>query len=449
MEQSIESLCNLLVRSRLLAPSNVRSIHQRWKTEGGKAVEDVNRFAKWMIANKFVTEFQCGMLLRGKTDHFFFKDYKLLDRLGQGRMAGIYEAAHNQSGQRVAIKVLPPSKAKDKETFARFQREARLSCKLKHPNIVRTFTMGKSEGLYFIVMEYLEGDTLDEVLKKRGKLTPPEAVRILSQALQGLQHIHEKGMIHRDLKPANLMLVPPGKSTKVEPGTATVKILEIGLGRALFDEGDVGVPAGQDLTGTGQLLGTPDYLAPEQARNAHAADIRADIYSLGCTLFHCLAGRPPFPDVNPVIQMVRHASEPPKPLKEFNPAVPDGLQQVVSVMLAKDPAQRYPTPEQAARALQGSLTGMPESGPIPVEPQMQAYLQWLAANPGEEADVELVAVGATPLMPGSGMMPAAALPMAAPPGKTSLMLGVGLGIGIGAIVLFGFIAWLVIKKLTS
>src|SRR5262249_4486874 len=149
---------------------------------------------------------------------------------------------------------------------------------------------------------------------------------------------------------------------------ATLKILDIGLGRQLFDEG--AAAQGEDgLAGEGVLLGTPDYMAPEQARNARTADVRADIYSLGCVLYHLLAGQPPFPDTNIITQMIRHATETPRPLKDFNPAVPDGLQQIVNWMMAKDPAGRYPTPERAAQALQVFLAAgqpplvAPESDP--------------------------------------------------------------------------------------
>src|SRR5262249_20791579 len=155
---------------------------------------------------------------------FFLGEYKILDRIGRGRMAGVYKAVH-QLGQVVAIKVLPPSKAKDPRTLGRFTREARLALKLKHPNVVRAFQVGEVNGLHYLVMESLEGEPLEEVLQRRKRLSPAEAVRVVHQALVGLQHIHEQGLVHRDLKPSNLMLVPaPGSGQPDNTLRATVKV---------------------------------------------------------------------------------------------------------------------------------------------------------------------------------------------------------------------------------
>jgi serine/threonine protein kinase len=350
---SVESLCNLLARSRLLSADDVRALRQRWLCEGGKAVNNLGAFAAWLVASQYVTEYQSNLLLRGKAERFFLSEYKLLERVGKGRMAGVYKAVH-RLGQVVAIKVLPPSKVKDPQAFGRFQREARLAVKLNHPHVVRTLQTGEDFGLHYLVMEYLDGETLEELLARRGKLSAAEALPLLLQALQGLNYLHEQDLVHRDLKPANLMLLPALDSAG---GSAlTLKVLDIGLGRALFDEAGDGGGAALELTAEGALLGEPDYMAPEQARDAHAADIRADIYSLGCVLYHMLAGRPPFPDANRVRKLVRHVTETPRPVKESNPQVHDAVQQVLDRMLAKDPAQRYPTPETAIEAVQKCLT---------------------------------------------------------------------------------------------
>src|SRR5262249_24027521 len=273
--------------------------------------------------------------------------YKILERVGKGRVAGVYKAESPQ-GNLVALKVLPPSKARDPEQWARFQREIRLAMQLDHPAIVRTFHFGKVNSLYFLVMEYLDGVTLDKLLTLHGPLPAREAARIGFLACLGLQHIFERGMVHRDLKAGNLMLVPaPGPEENTL--RSKVKILDIGLGRMLFD------PESRDvsdvLTSEGALLGTPDYLAPEQARDPRRVDIRADVYSLGCTLYHALVGETPFKDDNRVRQILRHATQAPKSLLEHNPQIPEGLQRIVLTMLAKDPAQRYQTPAEAATAL--------------------------------------------------------------------------------------------------
>jgi serine/threonine protein kinase len=329
------------------------------------------------------------MIQRGRAEGFFIGGYKILDRVGKGHMGvgGVYKALHHL-GQIVALKILPASKASNPHTLARFQREARLLLQLDHPNIVRAFQVGEAHGVHYLVMEYLEGETLQEVLQRRGRLPWQEAVRLIHQAFQGLQHLHERHMVHRDLKPANLMLVDGRESEKETEESrrdnddttwdATLKILDIGLGRELFDEN---APEGQietQITQEGSVLGTPDYMAPEQARDASSADIRADIYSLGCVLYHCITGQPPFPDSNIMSQMVRHAMEPPRPLREFVPEIPPMLQAVMDTLLAKQPDQRYATPAAADAALQPLLS---TRGARPALARLTpAYKAWLESE---------------------------------------------------------------------
>lgn len=353
---TLEELAAVVVRSRLMASDDLVGVLKEVRPSGSVPA-DLEAARRLLVAGKHLTEYQAAHLLRGHTDGFFLGPYKVLDRIAKGRMAGVYKAVH-ESGQVVAIKVLPASKARDADTLARFKREGRLLTQLDHPNVVRAFAVGEADGKHYLVLEYLEGETLDEVLHKRKRLPPPEAVRIVHATMVGLQHLHQKGMVHRDLKPSNLMLVdPPGKKEAVD---RTVKILDIGLGKAVFDENDTA----QKITGDGVLIGTPDYLAPEQAKNAKAVDIRSDIYSLGCVLFHALTGQPPFPDKSILNQVMRHATEPPRPLSDFLSEVPPGLQDVMNWLLAKDPAQRYATPERAAQALNLLLRGTPATKPV-------------------------------------------------------------------------------------
>jgi serine/threonine protein kinase len=404
MAFSVENICGFLIRSRLLTPDEVKAMYQRWLGEAQGAAGDVGKLIRWLVANQYLTDFQAGFVARGQVDNFFLGPYKVLSPLGQGRMAAVYKAVHDL-GQIVAIKVLPPSRAKEGHVLSRFQREARLALRLQHPHVVRTFQIGDSDGMHYLVMQFLDGENLDGVLKRRGKLPPAEAARVIHQALLGLQYLHEQGLIHRDLKPANLMLVPsrqPGQPDSTLG--ATVKILDIGMGRAVFDGSLAAEGEDTNLTGEGVVMGTPDYLAPEQARSARTADIRADVYSLGCVLYHVLSGQPPFPDRNLINQIYRHATETPRPLREFNSGIPDGVQQVVNGMMAKDPARRYPTPERAAQALQGFLpTEAEQVRRSEAEPPLPSYVNWLEKESRREVEVEAAgppaAVATLPVSP--------------------------------------------------
>jgi serine/threonine protein kinase len=405
VEFKVENICGFLIRSKLMTPDEMLAMRQRWQAEAKEVSTQVPAFLKWLVGKNYVTEYQASLLSRGHVEDFYLGDYKILERIGRGRMAGVYKAVH-PSGQIVAIKVLPPSRAKAGQTLARFQREARLAVKLKHPNVVRSFQVGETKGVHFLVMEYLEGETLDEMLVRRKRLPPAEAVRLIHQALLGLQHIHEQGLVHRDLKPANLMLIPAPKSGPNETTLkSNTKILDIGLARELFDENTAEVADKNELTGEGVLLGTPDYLAPEQARDPRTIDIRADIYSLGCALYHLLTGQPPFPDKNILNQMIRHATETAKPLAEFNPSIPEGLQQIVSWMMAKEADKRYPTPARAAQALDAFLMVTSESTkPAEESPQLRQYLTWLEESgepPASKPVVNQTVAATAPLKPKS------------------------------------------------
>jgi serine/threonine protein kinase len=348
----VSNYCALLVRSRLQTPEAVRDIQQRWQAVAVDP-DSVKDFAGWLTARGYLTAYQAELLGEGRTDNFFLERYKILDRIGKGRMAGVYQATHPERGT-VALKVLPPSKARNPELLARFQREARLALPLRHPGVVRTLECGECRGLHYLAMEYLEGQTLQEVLAQRGRLTALEAARLAFLTTLGLQHLHEQGLVHRDLKPANLMLTPAPAAYE-NTLRSMIKILDIGLGRELFDPDSR--QGADDLTSEGTLLGTPDYLAPEQARDPRRADIRADLYSLGCILHEMLTGKPPFADDNLVRQILRHATQPPPSLDEVQPPIPEALSRVVLTLLAKAPEGRYQTPAQAGEALKSFLAG--------------------------------------------------------------------------------------------
>lgn len=377
MDLTVQDLKELLTESRLYSGEEVDAAYGRWRTESANGKESPEAFSRWLVANKLVTEYQASLLGRGHSDGFFLNEYKILERVGRGRMAGVYKAVHT-TGNSVAIKVLPPSRAKDPQLLARFQREARLALKLDHPHVIRTYEMGEAGGTQYFVMEYLEGESLDAVLHRRKRLPHEEASRLMLQALGGLAHLHERSMIHRDLKPANIMIVPGRKPGEPDVTlSSSLKILDFGLCRLIGEDPGPEQPEGAQLTSAGAVLGTPDYLAPEQGRDARTADIRADIYSLGCMYYHLLTGQPPFPDKNFLRQMVRHATEDRPRLRAIDPSLPESLQPILDGMMAKEPAQRYATPQKVIDALESAQGKAAAPIILQVPEETQLYLKWL------------------------------------------------------------------------
>jgi hypothetical protein len=271
--------------------------------------------------------------------------YLLLDKLGQGGMGAVHKALHLRLKRLVAVKVLPADRMHDAQAVARFAREMEVIGKLDHPNVIRATDAGEVDGLHFLVMEYAQGTDVAKLARKRGPLPVADACEIARQAALGLQGIHEHGLVHRDIKPSNLLLTPTGQ----------VKILDLGLAR-LYGE-----PApGDELTYAGQVMGTADYMAPEQGRDSHEVDIRADIYSLGCTLYKLLAGRAPFsgPEYDSFSKKVMgHAEGTVPALSGWRSDVPPTLGPALDRMLAKDPADRFGTPGEVALALEPFTAG--------------------------------------------------------------------------------------------
>lgn len=373
---TIPNIFGLLIRSKLVGVEQARALMDRWEKESTGKTVHLRDFATYLVEQRHVTEYQAGLLLRGFAEGFFVGPYRILDRLGSGKMAGVYRAQH-ELGQVFALKVLPPSSSKNPKLLARFQRESSIAIQLHHPNVVRGFQLGESNGLYYLAMEYLSGETLKNALKNC-KISPGESARVAYQVLRGLQHLHEKGLVHRDIKPENLMLVNRQDTTKFDLAKATVKILDIGLGRTIASEADDPM---EQVTETGVLVGTPDYMAPEQARNSKTVDIRGDIYSTGCVLYHMLTGQPPFPDSSLLNQMIRHATEQAKPPHEINPAVPVGLGQFTLKLMEKKPEDRFPDPISASKLLLPFVTGDLESLATPEsDAKMRPYFTWLESE---------------------------------------------------------------------
>jgi Tol biopolymer transport system component len=287
--------------------------------------------------------------------------YRVLGLLGVGGMGAVYKAEHQLMERPVALKVINRGLLDNAAALERFRREVKAAARLAHPNIVTAHDADQAGDLHFLVMEYVEGQSLARLGQERGPLPVAEACDYVQQAALGLQHAFEKGMVHRDIKPANLMRTPSGQ----------VKVLDFGLARFARESGPApGVPGeaaaaeGGLLTQVGTVMGTPDYIAPEQVTDPHTADIRADIYSLGCTLYDLLAGHAPFPEGTAVQKVLAHAQQKPRPLTEFRKDVPWRLARVVDRMMAKDPRHRYQTPAEVAQALAPPAGRAPMRAPL-------------------------------------------------------------------------------------
>jgi hypothetical protein len=281
-------------------------------------------------------------------------------------MGTVYKAEHRRMERHVALKVMSPDLMDRPEMVERFHREVKAAALLNHPNIVTAYDADQAGDAHFLIMEFVEGASLAEKVQQEGRLPVARACAYIRQAALGLQHAFERGMVHRDVKPHNLMLTPTGQ----------VKILDFGLARFVRETAsaraetalatrETAAPAASGkaaaLTETGTLMGTVDFMSPEQATDSSRADIRADIYSLGCTLYYLLAGHPPFPEGTALDKLAGHCQRAPAPLTDLRRDLPPALARVVERMMAKDPAQRYQTPAEAAEALTPFLPETPPS----------------------------------------------------------------------------------------
>ena len=294
-------------------------------------------FARLLVRDGFLTSFQADHLLRGRRPKFIIGKYLILDRIGAGGMGAVYLCEHLQLERQVALKVLPADQVQDAGALARFMREAQAVAALNHPNIVRAYDVDVEGSTYFLVMEYVDGVNLQDLITRHGPLDPIRAAHYVSQSAAGLQHAHQAGLVHRDIKPANLLV----------SRTGVVKVLDLGLARFFHDDEDT---VTKEHSGQA-ILGTADYLSPEQGRNSHDVDIRADIYSLGATFYFLLAGKAPFAEGTLNQKLIWHQMKAPTPVQQLRPDVPAAMAAVVSRMMAKDAAARYQTPGDVVAAL--------------------------------------------------------------------------------------------------
>jgi serine/threonine protein kinase len=340
-----EDLLDIVLKSGVVEPDVLHAFEEHLRGHNAWT-DDPERLAGLLERQGLVTRFQNSHFLNGRWRGLIIGPYKVLDLIGSGGVGFVYRGEHLRLRRPVAIKVLSWERLGNEVFIERFQRESRATAALDHPNIVRAYDFGRAGALHYLVMEYVEGESLLKLVEQEGLLPAARAADYVRQAAQGLQHAHEARLVHRDVKPSNLILTPKG----------VIKILDMGLVRVLADD----AAPGEAITQAGTVLGTPDYMAPEQAQDSRQIDIRSDLYSLGCVFYFLLAGRPPFAGGTTMQKLFKHSYEEPVPIRALRPDVSPGVAAVVRRLMAKQPEDRYQTPAELVQALEAIAPPAPE-----------------------------------------------------------------------------------------
>jgi len=445
MSISLEEFAQHYTQLKLMSAEELAAFQEALPPE--RRPRDVTGLARELVRADKLTKYQAAAIYQGKTKGLVFGEYTVLDKIGGGEMGKVYKAIHRHMERLVAIKALSAKALAKPDAIKRFHQEAKVAAKLTHNNIVITFDAGERGGVHYLVMEYVDGKDLASIVKKEGPFSEQQSVDYIIQAARGLEYAHSRGVVHRDVKPGNLLLDSEG----------TIKVLDMGLAR--IEEPDVppdATPA-ERLTQQGQILGTVDYMSPEQAMDTRSADQRSDIYSLGCTLYRILAGKPVFEGSTPMAKLMAHVSSPPPSLGSSRPGVSPALDAVFQKMVAKKPEQRYQAMAEAIAALQAySRPDAPVGAAQPVAPggtgtsgDLSDFFQHRADG---DASPTAAAAGPPPRTHAAapGAAPAATAAQAAPSARhktgmsaATLMIVVGviIGLGVATLLLLLAVAW--------
>jgi len=342
---SVMTLVEALRYERLLTQSQLDQLTEEVLAD----FDSPQALARSLVQHGWLTVYQINHLFEDRAQDLVIGPYCILDRLGEGGVSEVYKAWDTRRYRPVALKVLREDLRSEPDAVRQFERELQAVTRLTHPNIVRTFDADRIGNTHYFAMEFVEGTDLGKVVQLSGPLPVGEACDYIRQVASGLQYTHTMGLVHRDIKPANLFLITPPGYDKPAPGVAwkrpadpVIKILDWGLAR-LQVPGEAPEPVS---TGSekGMLIGTADYIAPEQASDPHLVDIRADIYSLGCTFYYLLTGQPPFPGSSLMQKILLHQQAEPPPIRSVRPDVPEELASILQKMVAKQPESRYQIP---------------------------------------------------------------------------------------------------------
>jgi formylglycine-generating enzyme required for sulfatase activity/serine/threonine protein kinase len=421
--RSAQSFLDSLLASHLLDEDQVATLDQ-----GGQSPEEL---ARHLTVRGLLTPYQAEQLLEGNVSGLRLGPYLLLEPLGKGGMGEVFKARHQNLQRLTAIKIIRPEHLNHPDSILRFRREAQAAARLHHPNIVTIYDADRVGNTHFLAMEYVPGTDLGRLLKEQGPLPLAVACEYVRQAALGLQHAHEQGLVHRDLKPQNLMV------TRAGPGRpAVIKITDFGLARFASEATD---EAG--LTPTGQWMGTPEFIAPEQARDSKSADIRADIFSLGCTLFRLLTGESAFPGQTSAEKISARLVGDPLPLHVLKPQTDPALEAVLTRMMARDVSARYQTPAEVAETLRPFCQGVEEqearfggtSGSSATESEPIAGADWH----------DTVTAAATAPRPPAALTSQGAVSelLASPPQRPRRIWPIALAVALGAVGLILAAGW--------
>jgi serine/threonine-protein kinase len=361
--ESVMELMEVIKQNQLLEREQLEEL-----TRLRAGFPDSRVLAKHLIEKSWLTPYQVNQLFSKKGQDLVLGHYVLLERLGEGGMGAVFKARNRLMGRIVALKVIRREHTTNQDAVRRFRREIQLSSQLTHPNIVMTIDSDQVGDTWYMVMEYVESTDMGSLIKRLGPPPLEQACEYMRQAALGLQHAHEKGLIHRDIKPSNLLVT---RGSDRSPWGPTVKILDMGVARLLQPvEGQDSISA---LTKEGRVVGTPDYMAPEQAANSAKADIRSDLYSLGCAFYQLVTGKTPYPGGTPMEKLLKHRVDPIPAPERLRPEVTPAVSAVVRRLMAKKPEERFQTPMELAQALEAIKLGV---FPAAVLPPVAVAMPW-------------------------------------------------------------------------